>query len=347
MATDHEDPVDAVTWMIRGHWVSLAIRAAIELGLLDELDSPTTVADLATATRSDLSGVQRLVRVLADLGLVEVSATTTAAADLVTITSRGRTLTVGDPSGLRNLALMQTELPGLASWQRLADAVRTGGSVFEEVNGIGPWESLSANPAQEAIFNASMARRGANQVAAILATQDLSSVDLVVDVGGGRGAMLAGLLTASPGMRGIVADRADVATEAQTYLSDLGLGDRARGEATDFFASVPVGGDVYVVANVLHDWPDGEAVRILRTIGAAMGDAARLWIVEHVIDSPDRDFEQLRDLHLVDLHMLVMFGARERTAAEYDALLLASGFGAGVLATTRHGWDVIGARPAP
>ena len=89
MATDHEDPVDAVTWMIRGHWVSLAIRAAIELGLLDELDSPTTVADLATATRSDLSGVQRLVRVLADLGLVEVSATTTGAADLVTITAAG------------------------------------------------------------------------------------------------------------------------------------------------------------------------------------------------------------------------------------------------------------------
>ena len=172
---------------------------------------------------------------------------------------------------MRNLALMQTELPALASWQRLADAVRTGGSVFEDVNGIGPWESLSANPEQEAIFNASMARRGANQVAAILATQDLSSVDLVVDVGGGRGAMLAGLLTASPGMRGIVADRADVAAEAQTYLSDPGLGDRARGEATDFFASVPGGGDVYVVANVLHDWADGEAVRILRTIGAAMG----------------------------------------------------------------------------
>ena len=167
-----------------------------------------------------------------------------------------------------------------------------------------------------------MARRGANQVAAILGTQDLSSVELVVDVGGGRGAMLAGLLTASPGMRGIVADRADVAAEAQTYLDDAGLGDRAQGEAADFFTSVPGGGDVYVVANVLHDWADDEAVRILRTIRAAMGATARLWIVEHVLDSPDRDFEQLRDLHLVDLHMLVMFGARERTSAEYDALLL-------------------------
>ena len=286
-----------------------------------------------------------MVRVLADLGLVEVSGATAAADDLVTITDRGRTLTVGHPSGLRNLALMQTELPPLASWQRLADAVRTGDSVFEDVNGIGPWESLSANPEQEAIFNAAMARRGANQVAAILGTQDLSSVDLVVDVGGGRGAMLAGLLAASPGLRGIVADRADVAAEAQTYLDDAGLGDRAQGVAADFFTSVPGGGDVYVLSNVLHDWADDDAVRILRTVRAAMAPSARLWIVEHVLDSPDRGFEELRDVHLVDLHMLVMFGARERTSAEYDALLLASGFGPGALATTRHGWDVIEARP--
>jgi hypothetical protein len=347
MTTIDEDPVDAVTWMIRGHWVSLTIRAAIELGLLDQLERPTTVADLATATGSDLSGMQRVVRVLADLGLVEASGAAADAGDLVTITARGRALTVGHPSGLRNLALMQTVLPTLASWQRLADAVRTGDSVFEDVNGIGPWESLSANPQQEAIFNAAMARRGANQVAAILGTQDLSSVELVVDVGGGSGSMLAGLLVASPGMRGIVADRVDVAAEAQTYLDAAGLGDRAQGEPADFFTSVPAGGDVYVLANVLHDWADDDAVRILRTIRAAMGAAARLWIVEHVLDSPDRGFEDLRDLHLVDLNMLVMFGARERTAAEYDALLLASGFGSGVLATTRHGWDVIEAQPTP
>ena len=345
MATIREDPVDAVTWMIRGHWVSLTIRAAIELGLLDALESPTTVADLAVATRSDLSGLQRVVRALADLGLVEVSGATADAEDLVTITDRGRTLTVGHPNGLRNLALMQTELPPLASWQRLADAVRSGDSVFEDVNGIGPWESLSANPEQEATFNASMARRGTHQVAAIVDTQDLSTVDLVVDVGGGRGAMLAGLLAAYPALRGIVADRADVAAEAQTYFEAAGFGDRAKGEAADFFVSVPRGGDVYVVANVLHDWPDDDAVRILRTIRAAMGATSQLWIVEHVLDSPDRGFEELRDLHLVDLHMLVMFGARERTAAEYDALLLASGFGPGFLATTPHGWDVIEARP--
>ena len=345
MATIDEDPVDAVTWMLRGHWVALTLRAAIELGVLDQLGQPTTVADLATATGSDLSGLQRVVRVLADLQLVEVSGATSDPEDVVTITDLGRTLTVGHPSALRNLALMQTVLPNVASWQRLADAVRTGNSVFEDVNGIGPWESLSANPEQEAIFNASMARRGAHQVAAILGTQDLSSVDLVVDVGGGRGAMLAGLLAASPALRGVVADRADVAAEAQTYFEAAGLGERAKGEAADFFASVPPGGDVYVVANVLHDWPDDDAVRILRTIRAAMGATAQLWIVEHVLDSPDRGFEELRDLHLVDLHMLVMFGARERTAAEYDALLLASGFGPGVVTTTRHGWDVIEARP--
>ena len=240
MTTTDEDPVDAVTWMIRGHWVSLTIRAAIELGLLDELEHPTTVADLATATRSDLSACS---------GWSACSPTSGSSR----CQARRRALGPGHhhqprahPDGRRTRADCATSpscRPSsrrLASWQRLADAVRTGASVFEDVNGIGPWESLSANPEQEAIFNASMARRGVNQVAAILRRRTFHRSSLVVDVGGGRGAMLAGLLAASPGMRGIVADRADVAAEAQTYLEDAGLGDRAQGEAADFFTPSPV-----------------------------------------------------------------------------------------------------------
>ena len=89
---------------------------------------------------------------------------------------------------------------------------------------------------------------------------------------------------------------------------------------------MPSGGDVYVVSNVLHDWDDAEALAILRTVHRAMGPSARLLVVENVLDAPGRTPSQQRDVHLVDLHMLVMFGARERTQAEYDALLVAAGF---------------------
>jgi hypothetical protein len=96
-----------------------------------------------------------------------------------------------------------------------------------------------------------------------------------------------------------------------------------------------------VIANILHDWTDAECTAILKTIHAAMQPSARIWIVEHVLDAPGKSFANSRDIHLVDLHMLVMFGARERTAAEYDALLESAGFSRGTLHTTESQWDVI------
>ena len=89
---------------------------------------------------------------------------------------------------------------------------------------------------------------------------------------------------------------------------------------------MPTGGDVYLLSNVLHDWDDAAATTILRTVRAAMQPDARLLIVENVLDAPGRTASQQRDVHLVDLHMLVMFGARSARKAEYDALLVAAGF---------------------
>ena len=348
MTAAEENPADAVVWMIRGQWVTLSVRAAVELGIFDRAGEPTTVGDLAAAASCDPGALVRLVRVMVDLGLVEVVGATAGATvgvgNLVSVTPRGAVLARGHRSGLRDLLLTQTVLPNLASWQRLADAVRTGSSVYEVVNGVGQWEFLNANPELGASFDAAMARRGSDQAAALIGSCDLSGVGTIVDVGGGRGAMLAEVLRVTPGLRGVVADRPAVAAAAQVFLAEVGLADRATAVATDFFAEVPSGGDRYVIANVLHDWADTDAVRILKTIRSAMDSTACLWVVERILDAPDRPFEALRDLHLVDLHMLVMFGARERTVAEYDALLRAAGFTARLVRTDRT-WDLIEARP--
>ena len=345
MGASEEDPVASVTWMIRGLWVSLSIRAAIELGVIDALKAPRTVAHLAAATQCDPASLVRLVRVLADLGLVTVSVASDGAEPVVTRTTRGATLSRGHASVLRELALLHTSMPHLASWERLADAVRTGQAVFESVNGIGWWDFLSANRDEEAIFNAAMAGRGSDQAAAISAGGDLSGVSHIVDVGGGRGAMLAETLSAHPGLTGVLADRAEVAAAAEAYFAEVGLGDRARAVTIDFFDSVPTGGDVYTLANVLHDWPDQDAIRILQTVRAAMHPSARLWVIERVVDAAGRTGHELRDLHLIDLHMLVVFGARERTTAEYDSLLLSAGLSPGRLLPTDGPWNILETRP--
>jgi hypothetical protein len=329
------DEADDVVWMVRGAWVALCVRAACELGVVDALDRPRTAADLAEAVTAEPLTLQRLLRVLVDLDLLRLHG------DLMVATPKGEVLRRGHPSGIRDLALMQTVVPNLTAWTHLSDAVRRGEPVYPDVTGMTNWAWLEANPHEEAVFNAAMARRATLQVEAIEAAFDLSAARLVVDVGGGRGAMLAGLLAAEPALHGIVADRPPVAAAATAALAAAGLGGRAHGEPADFFADVPTGGDLYLLSNVLHDWDDEQAVAILQTVGAAMDAAARLLVVETVLDAPGRSRQQQRDVHLVDLHMLVMFGARERTRAEYDALFTAAGLAVSVTAPSPNTWNVL------
>ncbi len=333
------DDAEEIVWMVRGAWVTLCLRAACELGIVDELDEPLDLAALATRTSSDPPTLARLLRVLVDLGLLAVDG------DRYAATPRGQVLRVDHPSGVRNLALMQTVLPNLTAWQHLADAVRRGASVFEELNGQTSWEWLAERPGQGVIFNAAMARRSALQIASLRAATDFSGTRLLVDVGGGEGAMVAGLLAQEPSLHAIVADRPEVAAEATAALAAAGLAERARGEAADFFVAVPPGGDVYVLSNVLHDWDDAEATAILRSVREAMAPDARLLVVENVLDAPGRTPTQLRDVHLVDLHMLVMFGARERSKEEYDALLVAAGFAPATLTPSPNTWNVLETLP--
>ena len=116
--------VDDVVWMVRGAWVSLCLRATCELGVVDALDGPATLAELASRTSTDPPTLGRLLRVLADLGLVAL------ADDRYTATPRGECLRAGHPSGVRNLVLMQTTNENLVAWQHLGDAVRRGSSVY-------------------------------------------------------------------------------------------------------------------------------------------------------------------------------------------------------------------------
>lgn len=337
----NDDPARTVLQMIRGAWITMAMRGACVLGVFDVLDEPLTLDDVADRTSSDPPTLARLLRLLVDLGLVERVGT-----DAYRNTALGATLRGDHPSRLRDLLLMQATLPNLAAWGALQDAVRGGTGVFEQVNGMTSWEQLAGDPEAQRRFNASMARRASGQVAALLAATDLSDASTLIDVGGGRGAMLTGLLEALPSLQGRVADQPAVAAEADSLFASAGLADRARGVGCDFFASVPMGGDVYTIANVLHDWDDADAVTILRTVRAAMPDDARLLVVEHVLDAPGRSAADQRDVHLVDLHMLVMFGARERTQAEYDDLLVAAGFTRSVLADSGTDWNVLEAWPA-
>ena len=152
------------------------------------------------------------------------------------------------------------------------------------------------------------------------AAYDFSRCTTVVDVGGGAGAFLDGILEANPQLRGVVFDLPSVAPAAEELLAASGVVDRCQVVGGDFFESVPGAGDVYILSWVIHDWDDERSVAILKNCRAAMADDAKLLVFEAVI--PPGDGPSFAKLY--DLHMLVLSGGRERTESEFRALLAAA-----------------------
>lgn len=205
----------------------------------------------------------------------------------------------------------------------------TARSPFEGRFGTGFWEWLAANPAERATFDAAMAGerdRAAEQIAALEWRED----EVVVDVGGGNGALLVELIELRPELRGVVLDL------PETVRDEARFGDRIEFVAGSFFESVPEG-DAYVLSGILHDWPDEDAARILRTMRAAAPEHARLLVNESVI-RPGNDPDGAKWL---DLLMLVLAGGRERDEQQWRELFESAGWELAKL----HESGLIEARP--
>jgi hypothetical protein len=190
----------------------------------------------------------------------------------------------------------------------------TSGSPFEGRFGTGFWEWLADHPDERAKFDAAMAGER-DRAADRLAAFEWREGEVVVDVGGGNGALLVELLQLRPELRGIVLDL------PETVRDEGAFGGRIEFVEGSFFDSVPEG-DTYVLSGILHDWPDVDAARILRTMRAAAPAHARLLINESVI-GPGNDEDAAKWL---DLLMLVLAGGRERDEAQWRELLENAGW---------------------
>ena len=177
---------------------------------------------------------------------------------------------------------------------------------------------------------------------AIVDSYDFGDVGVVVDVGGGDGTLLRTLLTRHPHLRGVLLDLPPVVERARERLREHGLGDRLETVAGDFFVSVPSGGDLYLLATVVHDWDDARAIEILARVRAALGPNAKVLIAEQVLPEDGRPFFG----KLLDIEMLVLAGGRERTRGEYEALLDAAGLRLERVVPTRTQTSLIEARAA-
>jgi hypothetical protein len=224
------------------------------------------------------------------------------------------------------------------AWGTLLSAVRTGKPAYHEVFGRSYWEDLDANPSISAAFDAMMgpAGHGTPDPNILLDPAGWSSIRTVVDVGGGTGALLAEVLRAHPGTRGILVDLPRTVARSAELLQAAGVADRVTTAGQSFFDPLPPGGDIYMMKSVLADWPDAEAEQLLRRCAEAARPNGRVVVLSGVTPNATASPELL---------MLVLVGGKDRTLAEFGELARAAGLEIRASGRVPSGRFVVECRP--
>jgi hypothetical protein len=303
--------------MATGYWVSQAIYVAAKLGIADLLkDGPQSCVTLAASTGSDAPSLFRLMRALSSVGIF-----LHLGSDCFALSRLAESLQTEVHGSLRAMVITIGEIHYQACGN-LLHSVQTGSPAFNSVFGASLFDYLQQNVDAADAFNQGMANLSSMLAYAVLMAYDFSGISSIVDIGGGQGKLLEKILQFNPDIEGTVFDTSSTIERAKQQLVDNAWTRRCSYLAGDFFTSVPQGADAYILCGVIHDWDDSRAITILRNCRRAMADKAKLLLVDMVVPHTDaRSFSKL-----LDLNMLAMTGGRERTTAEFRALLDAADY---------------------
>ena len=309
--------------MAGGYRASQLVLLAVRLNIADHLATgPRSAESLAVATGTLRDPLRRVLRGMASLGLLEEVGDD----GCFQLTALGQPLRTDHAQSVARSVLFTACEENTRAWAELEHTLQTGSSGFEHAFGMPRFEYLRARPAWAAIFQSQMSLQMERVARAVVAGYDFSGVDTVVDIGGGHGLLLATILHAHPDPRGVLFDLPEVVAAAEEPLRRAGVLDRCRLEGGDFFQAVPRDADLYLLSWILHDWPDEQALRILRTCRAGIRPGARLLLIERVLPERAEPTPAVREALLGDVHMLAVLSGRERTQREFADLLTASGF---------------------
>lgn len=311
-------PPIALLEMITGYWYTQAIYVAAKLGIADQLkNGPKNIDELAKATGAHAPSLYRLMRALASVNIFAEDKN-----GHFKLTPMAKALQSEVPDSMRAMAIMNGDDWYWRPWGELLHSVKTGNSAFKKTHRMGFFEYTEQNSEAGAVFNEAMTAFTAQSAVEVNAVYKFSGVNTLVDVGGGQGILIAGILKKHPHMRGINFDLPSVIEGAKALIEAQGLSSRCHLIGGDFFESAPSGGDAYILKNVIHDWDDEHAAKILKNCHSVMPQNGKLLLVELVIPEGNKPFFG----KFLDLDMMVMGGARERTESEYRKLFAAAGF---------------------
>ena len=326
MINQQTPPPVQMMQMITGFWTSCCIYSAAKLDIADHLkEKPKTAEELAEATHSDAPSLYRILRALSSAGVFNENDR-----HEFEVTPLGATLQSDIPGSMKAMAIAQLG-DHYNAWGNLIYSIKTGNIAFDKVEGMSIWKYYETHPEDGLNFITAMSGVTGAVIANVLPCYDFSGFKTIVDVGGGNGALLVGVLQTAPQAKGIVFDEEYVVNETRKVVKNKGFDERCSTKAGSFFEFVPPGADAYLMKMVLHDWNDEQCLKILTNCSKAMKNDSKLLVIEAVI--PEGNIAHPGKF--MDINMLAMTGGRERTEKEFSSLFIQAGMKLSKIIATR------------
>lgn len=331
------DAARLVRAVLIGKLLSQSLSTFVELGVAEALTRRAMRGDeLAAALKTDPHVLTQLLRALVPFDVVGYDPLT----DRFDLRSVGSALTRDAVGSAYASALLAGGSMGRA-WNRLSESVRTGAPAFDIAHGMDLFTALDGDPDLRRLFHESQARDLELSISDLIDAIDVPETATILDVGGGEGAFLEHLMIAT-GADGILMDTPSTIAgvpAARAAKMELAPG--------DFFHSVPSGADVIVLRDILHDWGDEQAVRILLTCRRAVAEKGRIVVVERTLSDDNELSSQQHELApLMNLYMVTVLGGCERSIDDYRALAAEARLAERDLAILADGTMVLELRPS-
>uniref|UniRef100_A0A7N8X918 Acetylserotonin O-methyltransferase-like n=1 Tax=Mastacembelus armatus TaxID=205130 RepID=A0A7N8X918_9TELE len=309
-----------ITELMDGFKASKALFTASKLCVFDLLQSRPGLdaTQVAQEIKASLKGTECLLQACVSLGLLKTCKKPVYEnTDLAT-----RFLVSGSPFALHGYIQHCNDIVW-PLFSHLESAVREGTNQHEKAFG-----KKSKDIFQDTYYNSqevklrfmnamhSIARVTGKAVASAF---DLSSYKTACDLGGCTGAMAYEFTKAHPGLSVTVFDLPAV-VEMSEHFQPLHTDNRVSFVAGDFFKDELPKADLYILARILHDWPDEKVHILLSKIADACTTGCGLLLSEIFLDEDRRG--PSRGL----LQALSMSEGKQRSATEYSLLLKSHGF---------------------
>lgn len=345
---------DKIMQLVSGFSASRVLYTFTKLGVVDIIASAghsLSAEEIAQKVGPDYQPQPffRMLRFAASLGLLEmhdgpldnVEYHKTCKFDL---NETSQLLREGTP--MRNMVLYRGSDALYALWGGFGGSLKDGKSASAATLGVENfWDYLQQDEEANTCFNLAMSAHTARQTSQVLSNYDFTKVTSVADIGGGLGSQLFAILKAFPQIT--KGHLFEIPSVIEKVVVPDDLKDRVELHAGSFLAAeaetnIPTGVDLYLLKSIIHDWADDEARRILQATRRSMGHQSKMLVIECVVP-PGNEPSLSKAL---DLHMMVVLGAKERTEEEHRQLLQSAGLELTQVLAPQQQLNLIEARPA-